>query len=80
MTQRNHHNIPSSRVSNYDTKTKLEVQYLDTVGYNTTATVETLSTRQNDPGNQLNHRDQNTISSTSQNNHTMLYTDTQVQQ
>jgi hypothetical protein len=43
MTQSNHHNTISSRVSNYDTKTELEVQYLDTVDYNTNATVETSS-------------------------------------
>jgi hypothetical protein len=43
MTQPNHHNIPSSRVSNYDTKTELKVQYLNIIGYNTNATVETSS-------------------------------------
>ena len=37
-TQFNHHNTPSSRVSNYDTNTELEVPYSDTIDYKTNAT------------------------------------------
>ena len=80
LTQSNHHNIPSSKVSNYDTNTELEVPYSDIVDYKTNATEEPSSSLQSDLGNQLYHMDQNIISRTSQNNHIMLYTDTQAQQ
>ena len=74
MTETNNTNSVSRRASNHSTKAEMEVPYVSNVDHNTITTEETTTVMNIEIGNQLIKMNQNTISSVSQNTHTMLST------